>query len=166
MAWPGAWPSYALATSRTRLEELIEEVDALDVEVSSGTDQAMSRFLVVRACGHIEFTFDEAFCAFAESKSSPIIATFVRTQFFRGANPGPKRISDTLRKLEPVRADRFDQFIDDNDQRLRRELSFLVDRRNKIAHGQSETVRKRRALDLAGVALEIADWVVYELDPR
>ena len=130
------------------------------------TTAAMSRFLVVLGCGHIEFTSDEAFCAFAESKSSPVIATFVRTQFFRGANPGPTRISDTLRKREPVRADRFDEFVDDCDERLSRELSFLVDRRNKIAHGQSETLRKRRALDLAGAALEITDWVVDELDPR
>ncbi|MBW9110659.1 HEPN domain-containing protein [Microbacterium ureisolvens] len=166
MVWPGAWPSHELSSSRSRLEELRVEVEGIDADASNETEQGMTRFLVVRACGHIEFTFDEAFCAFAESKSSPHVASFVRTQFFRGANPSPDRIGQTLRRLEAVRADRFDALIDADDQRLRRELSFLVDRRNKIAHGQSETVRRRKALDLADVALELGDWIVAELDPR
>lgn len=166
MAWPGAWPSHALNASRSLLEDLRDEVDSLEVDASSSTEQALTRFLVIRSCGHIEFTFDEAFCSFAESKASPSVASFIRTQFFRGAGPTPDRILGTLRKLEPTKADRMEQLIDKDDQRLRRELSFLVDRRNKIAHGQSETVRKRKALDLANVAIEVGDRIVAELDPR
>lgn len=166
MAWPGAWPSHALSSSRAGLADLRKEVDSLGSDTSSETEQAMARFLVVRASGHVEFTFDESFCAFAESKASPSVASFVRTQFFRGANPSAARIGDTLRKLDPSRADAFEAFINDDDQRLKRELDFMVNRRNKIAHGQSETVRRRKALDLADVSLEVADWVVTALDPR
>ena len=166
MTWPGAWPSHALAASRSGLADLREEVNSLEADTSPETDQAMARFLVVRACGHVEFTFDESFCAFAESKASPSVASFVRTQFFRGANPSPARLIDTLRKLDPSRADQLDSFINDDDQRLKRELEFMVNRRNKIAHGQSETVRRRKALDLTGAALEVADWIVVALDPR
>lgn len=166
MAWPGAWPSHALAASRSGLADLREEVNSLEADTSPETDQAMARFLVVRACGHVEFTFDESFCAFAESKASPSVASFVRTQFFRGANPSPSRLIDTLRKLDPSRADQLDSFINDDDQRLKRELEFMVNRRNKIAHGQSETVRRRKALDLTDAALEVADWIVIALDPR
>jgi len=166
MAWPGAWPSHALSSSRAGLAELRKEVDSLDSDTSPETDQAMARFLVLRACGHVEFTFDESFCAFAESKSSPSVASYVRTQFFRGANPSAARIGETLRKLDPSRADKFEDFINEDDQRLKRELDFMVNRRNKIAHGQSETVRRRKALDLADVYEVIADWVVTSLDPR
>lgn len=166
MVWPGAWPTHALSSSRVGLVELRDEVDSLVTETSPETDRAMARFLVLRACGHIEFTLDESFCAYAESQSSPSVASFVRTQFFRGANPSPGRIADTLRKLDPSRADKFEAFVNDDDQRLKRELEFMVNRRNKIAHGQSETVRRRKALDLADVAIEIADWIVTTLDPR
>ncbi|MBX3100567.1 MAG: hypothetical protein KF761_13430 [Salinibacterium sp.] len=166
MTWPGAWPSHILATSRQRLAELQLEVDSLPSDVSVATEQAMTRFLVVRACGHIEFTFDEAFCSYAESKSSPPIAAFVRSQFFRGSNPSAERIEVGLRKLDPARADRFVLLIDAEDQKVRRELGFLVDRRNKIAHGQSESVARRKALDLADIALSLGDWVMTELDPR
>jgi hypothetical protein len=166
MGWPGSWPSHVLSGSRSKLTELRDEVDGLDTGASTETEQAMTRFLVIRSCGHLEFTFDESFCAFAESKSSPEVGAYVRGQFFRGANPSPERISQTLRRLDGARADRFENKIEEDDQRLRRELAFLVDRRNKIAHGQSETVRRRKALDLAEVALELSDWIVTELDPR
>jgi hypothetical protein len=126
----------------------------------------LSRFLAIRACGHIEFTFEEAFCTYAESKASPPIANFVRSQFFRGSNPSAERISQTLRKLDPARADRFIAFADDGDGEIQRELSFLLDRRNKIAHGQSESVGRVKAVALGEVSLRIADWLVTELDPR
>lgn len=166
MAWPNQWPSHLLDASRQGLIDLHDEVDSLDSDTSPETDGALSRFLVVRSSGHIEFTFDEAFCVFAESKSSPAVSAFVRTQFFRGANPTPKRIGETLRKLDPAKADAFGQFIEADDQRLKRELEFMVNRRNKIAHGQSENVNRRKALNLALVALEVGDWVVSTLDPR
>lgn len=165
MTWPGAWPSHILATSRDRLAELKREVDSMPSDVSVATEQAMTRFLVVRSCGHVEFTFDEAFSSYAKSESSPPIAAFVRSQFFRGSNPSAERIETTLRKLDTNRAERFLHLIDANDQRVRRELGFLVDRRNKIAHGQNENVARRKALDLADVALDVGDWITNELDP-
>lgn len=166
MTWAGAWPSHLLASSRARLVELQTEVDALEADVGIGVEQAMARFLVVRACGHVEFSFEEAFSSYAEAKSIPSVGGFVRSQFFRGSNPSPRRLSDVLRRLDPSRADRLDQLLDADDQRVRREVGLLVARRNKIAHGQSETVRRRQALDLADVALELSDWLVSELDPR
>jgi hypothetical protein len=56
--------------------------------------------------------------------------------------------------------------MDADDQKIRRELGFLVDRRNKISHGQSESVARRKSLDLADIALTIGDWMTGELDPR
>lgn len=166
MAWPGSWPSHALTQSRERLVELRNTVNELPSTTPSATEGALSRFLVVRACGHIEFTFDEAFCSFAESKSSPAIASFVRSQFFRGSNPSAERLSQTLRKLDETRAERFTAFVEDHDGELQRELSFLLDRRNKIAHGQSESVGRVKAIALSNVSLRLADWLLDELDPR
>lgn len=164
MKWSGSWPTHALAMSRTRLEELKDEAD-LRSNVSSEIDQAISRFLVVRACGHIEFSFEEAFCEYASVQSSAKVGAFVRSQSFRGANPNPARIIKTLDHLDGDLARRFEEYIDQDDQELRRELALLVDRRNKIAHGQNEGVTRRKALDLADVALRISDWLIDELSP-
>lgn len=166
MAWPGAWPSHVLAESRRRLSELRSELDALPEVTSAEVEQALSRFLVVRACGHLEFTFEEAFCAYAESRASPSVANYVRSGFFRGSNPNPSRLTVTLGKLDPALAAPIVSLLEGDDQRLSRELSFLVDRRNKIAHGQSENVSRSRALQLADVALNVGDALIQSLDPR
>ena len=166
MTWQGAWPSHVIAESRRKLIDLRDELDGLSDGTSSEVEQAISRFLVVRACGHIEFTFEEAFCTLAESRSSPSVASYVRSGFFRGSNPRPSRLTDTLGKFDPVIAGIIADHLEAGDQRLSRELSFMVDRRNKIAHGQSENVSRRRALQLGEVALEIGDAVTAALNPR
>ena len=165
MTWEGAWPTHVLTESRRRLHDLVREINTLADSTNPEIDQAMSRFLVVRSCGHLEFTFEEALCSFAEARSNPQVADFVRSTFFRGSNPTPRRLVETLERMDKAGADGLRELLDDDDQRLNRELSFLVDRRNKIAHGQSENVRRRKALDLADVSLEVSDWVVAALDP-
>ncbi len=166
MAWQGAWPSHVIAESRRKLVGLRDELSNMGAEVGSEIEQAVSRFLVVRACGHIEFTFEEAFCAYTASRSSPEVASFVRSGFFRGSNPKPSRLTDALDRLDPSLAARVKAHLDAEDQRVSRELSFMVDRRNKIAHGQSENVGRRRALQLSEIALGISDVVTENLDPR
>lgn len=166
MTWPGAWPTHEVHTSRERLVELRDTVSSSDLDENPLVESALTRFLVVRACGHVEITFDESFCALAVSKSSPDIAGFVRSQFFHGANPTAKRISETLGKLDRSRASRFDAMADEDDGRMKRQLALLVDRRNRIAHGQSENVTRRVSLDLADLALRLGDWLTAELDPR
>ncbi|WP_372487699.1 HEPN domain-containing protein [Agromyces atrinae] len=155
-----------MSESRRKLVDLRAELNGLGDDASTEVEQAISRFLVVRACGHIEFTFEESFCAYAESRSSPGVASFVRSGFFRGSNPRPSRLTDTLGKLDPSISTAITTHLEADDQRLSRELSFMVDRRNKIAHGQSENVGRIRALQLADVALEVGDALVVTLDPR
>jgi hypothetical protein len=52
------------------------------------------------------------------------------------------------------------------DELLHRELSLLVDRRNKIAHGHSEGITVRKALDLKQVAVKVADWFILRFNPN
>lgn len=60
----------------------------------------------------------------------------------------------------------FEALLDKEDEFLRRELSYLVDRRNKIAHGLSEGVGVRKALDLVPVGQEIGNWFIVTFDPQ
>jgi hypothetical protein len=61
--------------------------------------------------------------------------------------------------------DEFKQFLEGDDERLRRELALLVDRRNKIAHGLSESIGRDKALLLKEVALEVSEWLVLKFNP-
>jgi hypothetical protein len=55
--------------------------------------------------------------------------------------------------------------LDDNDGHMRRELALLVDRRHKIAHGESEGIGPKKTLELVAVARTVADWFVRVLNP-
>jgi len=61
--------------------------------------------------------------------------------------------------------DEFKAMLDDDDGHLRREVGFLVDRRNKIAHGLSEGINRSKALQLKDIACELADWFILRFNP-
>jgi hypothetical protein len=56
-------------------------------------------------------------------------------------------------------------YLRQDDEYLWRELNFLVDRRNKIAHGQSLGLGTVKAGALAAVSLIIGDWIAQRFDP-
>lgn len=86
--------------------------------------------------------------------------------FERGRNPTPEALVQLLGRLDSNLSADFAAFLDGEDQTIRRELSLLVDRRNKIAHGLNEGVTPRRAVELTDRAREIADWLVLRLNPQ
>jgi len=55
--------------------------------------------------------------------------------------------------------------LDANDQTVRREVHFMVDRRNRIAHGHNECLTARRALALIDSAHVLADWFILRMNP-
>lgn len=165
MSWSGAWPSQDLQTSRNRLinlKTLIESQKANDPDIVA----ELSRLLVIRATGYVEFTFDTAIAAFADAHSNPVVARHVRASLFQGRNPWPNVLLDRAKILAPEWEESLKSFLDANDNLIRQELTFMVDRRNKIAHGQNESVNRRKALDLAELSLKLGDFIVYLIDPR
>lgn len=166
MAWAGAWPPHQVRVSKDRLLGLKADLETLDNSVSDNVRNALARFLAVRACGHIEFLFDECLATYVESHSHPNVGAYVRSGLFAGRNPRPKDLVKRLSRFNLQWSAELDELIDANDELLRREISFLVDRRNKIAHGQNEGIQTRKALDLADHALTLGDWISERLDPR
>lgn len=158
------WPSVELESSRRKLLALKELVNGLAVD-GSGTDVELARFLVVRSCGHVEFSFDESIACFVSAHSRLNVASYVRGGLFRGRNPKSGTMLEVLRRFDSGWAADFESFLGQELGLYQRELDFLVDRRNKIAHGQSEGVTRRKALDLCDYAVDIADWLVDCFDP-
>nr|WP_282706025.1 HEPN domain-containing protein [Paraoerskovia marina] len=152
-------------TSRTRLVNLRKMLDELPAEPPEVAAE-LARFLVVRSAGYIENTFETCIKHFAEAKSHPAIARHVVNGLFRGRNPAPEVLVERTRNFDEGWAVQLEHLLGDDDSRIGRELAYMVDRRNRIAHGRSETVNRRKALDLADIAVELGDWMATLIDPR
>lgn len=162
----GVWPTLELQGYERSFKELQHLVDE---QASVGGDDVvaqLARLLVVRACGYVEQVAEQCCKAYLLAKSDPRSAAFGSSWLGTGRNPSPGKLVDLVRRLDPEWAVELSGILDDNDEELRRELKFLVDRRNRIAHGENEGIGARRALDLSAAAELISDWFVLRLDPR
>ncbi|MCV7179545.1 HEPN domain-containing protein [Mycolicibacterium sphagni] len=166
MTWSGAWPPHEVHQSKRRLIQLRDTVDRLAPETDDDIKSSLARFLAVRSCGHIEFTFDECLSQYASVKAHPNIANYIREGLFTGRNPRPGVLVERLRTLNQEWANDLELFLHEDDKLRARELSLLVDRRNGISHGQNEGLTPRKALDLVKLALDVADWITERLHPK
>jgi hypothetical protein len=122
--------------------------------------------LVVRTCGYLEVVVDECSKALIESKSAPRVAAFATSWLERGRNPRPSTLVEIARKFDSQWGDELSDLLNKDDELLKRELSLLVDKRNKIAHGKGEGITARKALDLIPPVFVVADWFIDRFDPR
>lgn len=166
LPWSGSWPSLELIHLADSLEVVVRLV------VSSPSDQpdeearALARFLVVRSCGYLEQVSEECCRSFVKSKTIPQVSSYGASWLGRGASPTPAHLVALVRRFDAAWADTLDLFLRTDDELLWREISLLVDRRNKIAHGSSEGITGRKALDLSIHAKSVASWFVSRFDPR
>jgi hypothetical protein len=164
--WAGAWPSQDITNLQRALKELEQIVEHPATNQPDEVLRAMARFLVVRTCGFLEQVIEECCRALISSKASPQVASFGSSWFGRGFNPTPERVVYLVRRFDSSWAAEIHDLLEADDQLVARELSFLIDRRNKIAHGLPEGLGARKALDLATTAHELADWFIARFDPR
>jgi hypothetical protein len=145
------------------LERLVQRTAKSEDDDSTG---ALARFLVVRSCGFVEQVTEECCRCYLLSRSELRAATFGSSWLGQGRSAHPDNLIHLVSKFDSAWAVELSAMFEDNDQELRREIALLVDRRNKIAHGLSEGIGTRKALDLASYARLLTDWFVLRLDPR
>jgi hypothetical protein len=164
--WDEAWPSQKI----TQFENSLSGLESVLERVAKGSDDdttaALARFFVVRACGFLEQVTEECCRSYLRSKSDPRASAFGGSWLGQGRGAHPDNLVALVSKFDSEWAAEFNELLDQNDQELRREISLLVNRRNKIAHGLSEGIGVRKALELAHYARLAADWFVLRLDPR
>ena len=125
----------------------------------------LAKPLAVRAAGHIEFTLDTCLHEYAQAKAHQRVSDYVRAHLFLGRGVTPRKIVEKIRWFDAGIADDLEEFLKEDDEYFKRELKFLVDKRNKIAHGQSDGVGAAKADALADVSLQLGDWLVAQIDP-
>lgn len=84
----------------------------------------------------------------------------------KSRNPSSDNLLTLVGRFDSGLADDLTALLGADDQRLRRELSLLVDRRHKIAHGLNEGITQSKALSLKSDVETIADWFVEKLRPH
>ena len=162
MTRPTAWPPIQVSRLREALEELTSKVTSMrDVE----TLPWLTRMLVVRSSGYIEQTSREVFYEYMGTRSGGFVRAFGQSWLAKSRNPTPENLLEMVGRFDYNLRSELEELLEHDDQRLRRELSYLVDRRNHIAHGLSEGINRDKALSLKDVALELSDWLVLKFNP-
>lgn len=162
------WPPLSVLRLRQALDDVCKLVEhpEYDLDKNLEVHQALCRFLVVRSCGYLETATVEICRAYVEAKSGGPVRTFAHSWLERSGNPGTGYLKKLIGRFDSALANEFKEFIADDDGRIRRETDFLVDRRNKIAHGQSEGINQTRAIQLKEISCEVADWFILRFNPN
>lgn len=162
MTAPTQWPPKLVSSLRRNLDDYADFVrDCAD----SDTLQHLTRLLVVRSCGFLEQTSFEVARGYVESRSGGLSRSFALSWLERTKNPSELNLMELVGRFDESIKFNFDAFLHANDDYLSRELHFLIDRRNKIAHGLNENLNREKALTLKDVSVTIADWFITHLDP-
>jgi hypothetical protein len=159
-----SWPPWAVISLRQNLddlESLVENARGLDPVILGW----LSRMLVIRSSGFIEQTAKEVCRSHVECRTGGMSRSFALSWLERSRNPTPDYLMELIGRFDASVQQEFLQFIDQDDQRIRRELALLVDRRNKISHGLNEGISREKALLLKTIATEVSDWMVLRFNP-
>ncbi|MGV9707135.1 HEPN domain-containing protein [Streptomyces sp. NPDC003483] len=161
-----SWPPREVVRLRRDIEPLAEWVKNPPAERTDDEKIWLVRFFVVRICGYLEQVTFECARAYIDGKSGGAVRAFSQSWISRTKNPSPDNILSLVGRFGGDFETRLKDLLDADDQRLSRELSFLVNRRHQIAHGQSEGLNRNKAVALYECALEIADWFLDNLNPN
>lgn len=160
------WPPWAVTSSRAELDRLASALKDRDSKVHPVEWSSwLARLLVVRSCGFVELSLRETLRGYVDGASGGFVRSFSLSYLERTPNPNPGAVSALLGRFDPSLGDEFQLHIAKDDSRLKRELELMVDRRNKIAHGESENITQSKSLTLYGAACEVSDWFVLRLNP-
>jgi hypothetical protein len=160
------WPPTSVLSLKQSLDELEEVVKEVNSEGDNrGEASWLARLLVVRSCGYLEQVVLQTGLALIHKSSAGSVRNFSQSWYPTHRNPSPEKIVDWVGRFNPEWSVELQEILDAEDEIIQRELSLLVDRRNRIAHGLPEGIGVRKALDLKGTAITIADWFLLRFNP-
>lgn len=161
-----SWPPRDVIHLRQDVESLAEWVKNPPVDRTDDEKIWLVRFFIVRVCGYLEQVTFECARAYIDGKSGGPVRVFSQSWIVRTKNPSPDNILSLAGRFGGDFEASLKDLLDADDARLSRDLSFLVNRRHRIAHGQSEGLNRDRAISLYEGALEIANWFLENLNPN
>jgi hypothetical protein len=161
-----AWPSLRITNLDRALRRVAALVEHPAPDEPDEVTQALARFLIIRTCGHLERTVQECCIAYVQNKASGRVMQFSQSWLKRLDNPAPDRLLELVGRFDGPLENDLCTLFNRNDGELRREISLLIDKRNAIAHGESEGIGSRKALNLLNYSRSLTDWFILNFDPR
>jgi hypothetical protein len=159
------WPPKLVSSLERSLQQLAKSVRELPSQRSDDEQVWLSRFLVVRTCGYLEQVIYETARDYVREKSGGLVRSFASSWLAKTRNPTPDNMLELVGRFDAGLERDLREMLEADQGHLYREISFLVDRRNKIAHGLNESVNTRKALDLLNETEKIAEWFIANLKP-
>jgi hypothetical protein len=159
------WPPWGLTSIKYSLDQLADSVRNPPDKRTDDDHAWLTRFLVVRTCGYLEQVVYEAARSYVSEKSFGLVRSFASSWLARSRNPTPENMLELVGRFDGQLQGELGTLLAANGDHLHREISYLVDRRNRIAHGLNESVNPRKALDLLVDAQTVATWFLINLKP-
>ncbi|MGW1715412.1 HEPN domain-containing protein [Streptomyces sp. NPDC002156] len=161
-----SWPPRNITPLRQSLDPLAEWVKNPPPGRTDDERIWLVRFFLVRTCGYLEQVVNEVVKAYIHERSGGLVRTFANSWLTKSKNPSPDNMIDLVGRFDGALQADLMTLLDAEDQRLRREISLLMDRRHKIAHGLNEGLTGSKAYNLYESAMEIADWFLNNFNPH
>ncbi|MEV4136250.1 HEPN domain-containing protein [Dactylosporangium sp. NPDC049742] len=159
------WPPDSIRGPKHQLDQLALTVRNRPRTRTIDEQVWLTRFFVIRICGYLEQVVYEVTREHIRQKSGGRVQVLALSWYERTRNPTPDNLLDLVRRFGDDLADEFAQLLADDDNRLKRELKLLVDRRNTIAHGLNEGMTETKALALKADAEIVSAWFIGKLKP-
>lgn len=157
------WPTRGVRIARQEFQHLVQRAE--ERFRADPSDDVFARFLLIRSSGYLEYGFETTLCDWAAQQASPRVAGFVKSSFGKGRNPSPEKLGEVLGRFDVQLRSRFESRISEDDGHVKREINWMIDRRNKIVHGLSENVGSRKSMDIAKMCHDLVDWLIEDLRP-
>lgn len=159
------WPPPDLLLLEKLLDELATSIRERPDQRTDDEQMWLTRFLIVRSCGYLEQVMHRCAMGHLEVNSYGTARSYSLSWLGRSVNPSVENIRSTLGRFDQGFVDEFEHMLAERDNELSNDLGALVAKRHAIAHGQSDGLGDRRALDLYEVAKKLADWMIRRLCP-
>lgn len=159
------WPPLEVTQLHQKLHALAEMIQDLMRRDEEEVANELARLLVVRSCGYLEQAIEICTREHLTARAAPTARSFAASWLGKGANPHPDFLIKYANRFDASWGEEIEHMLWADDELLKREISFLVNRRNKISHGASEGVGVRKALNLLEYADQLSDWFIEKLNP-
>ncbi len=161
-----SWPPRNVTVLRQAIESIAEWIESPPKDRTDDERIWIVRFFVVRTCGYLEQVVYESVRAYIDEKSGGPTKAFSQSWLTRSKNPSPENMLELAGRFGGSFEESLKELLDEEDQRLYREISLLVNRRHKIAHGLNEGLTGTKAIALYQCAMEVAEWFLSTFNPH
>jgi hypothetical protein len=159
------WPPSDLLYLERSLDELAESVRERPEHRTVDEQVWLVRFLIVRSCGYLEQVMHRCAMGHLQETSYGTARSYSLSWLSRSINPSVENIRNTLGRFDAGFVEEFESMLLEGAGELSNDLGALITKRHAIAHGESDGLGDRRALDLYEMSKKLADWMIRRLCP-